>query len=51
MAITYYQAVLAFCLQDGPEALTQVSRVSAFRFSPCESYDGIDGMCLKNNGF
>ena len=24
MAITYYQAILAFCLQDGPEALTQV---------------------------
>ena len=27
MAITYYQAILAFCLQDGPEALTQVRRL------------------------
>ena len=25
MAITFYQAILAFCLQDGPEALTQVN--------------------------
>ena len=28
MAITFYQAILAFCLQDGPEALTQVSSVN-----------------------
>ena len=32
MAITFYQAILAFCLQDGPEALTQVSSVKIARW-------------------
>jgi len=30
MAITYYQAILAFCLQDGPEALTQYLYVDKY---------------------
>ena len=35
MAITFYQAILAFCLQDGPEALTQVSTVDIHAFPNC----------------
>jgi len=30
MAITYYQSILAFCLQDGPEALTQYLYVDKY---------------------
>jgi len=30
MAITFYQAILAFCLQDGPEALTQYLYVDKY---------------------